>query len=41
MVFERLTQDNVEDYIAYLKIAMGEEPVWLGESPLLRKHLKI
>lgn len=26
MVFERLNQDNVEDYIAYLKIAMREEP---------------
>lgn len=26
MVFERLNRDNVEDYIAYLKIAMREEP---------------
>lgn len=26
MTFERLKQDNVEDYIAYLKIAMSEEP---------------
>ncbi len=26
MKFERLNQDNVEDYIAYLKIAMREEP---------------
>lgn len=26
MIFERLKQDNVEDYIAYLKIAMSEEP---------------
>lgn len=26
MVFERLTEDNVEDYIAYLRIAMQEEP---------------
>lgn len=26
MVFERLSADNVEDYIAYLKIAMKEEP---------------
>lgn len=26
MKFEKLKQDNVEDYIAYLKIAMGEEP---------------
>ena len=26
MVFEILNQDNVEDYIAYLKVAMSEEP---------------
>lgn len=26
MTFERLNQDNLEDYIAYLKIAMREEP---------------
>lgn len=26
MIFERLKQDNVEDYIVYLKIAMSEEP---------------
>lgn len=26
MVFEILSQDNVEDYIAYLRIAMNEEP---------------
>ena len=26
MVFEKLNKDNVEDYIAYLKIAMSEEP---------------
>ncbi|MBD5473900.1 MAG: GNAT family N-acetyltransferase [Lachnospiraceae bacterium] len=26
MIFEILNNDNVEDYIAYLKIAMSEEP---------------
>lgn len=26
MTFEILNQDNVEDYIAYLRIAMSEEP---------------
>lgn len=26
MIFEILNKDNVEDYIAYLKIAMSEEP---------------
>lgn len=26
MTFERLNQSNVEEYIAYLKTAMGEEP---------------
>ena len=26
MIFERLSQDNIDDYIAYLKIAMREEP---------------
>lgn len=26
MVFEILSQDNIEDYIAYLRIAMSEEP---------------
>lgn len=26
MVFEKLNKDNAEDYIAYLKVAMSEEP---------------
>ena len=26
MTFERLNQNNVEEYIAYLKAAMKEEP---------------
>lgn len=26
MIFEILNQDNIEDYIAYLKIALSEEP---------------
>lgn len=26
MLFERLSEDNIEEYISYLKIAMKEEP---------------
>ena len=40
MVFEILNQDNMEDYIAYLKIAMSEEPNMMTAEKMDEQGIK-
>ena len=40
MVFEILNRDNVEDYIAYLKIAMSEEPDMMTTEKIDEQGIK-
>lgn len=40
MIFETLNQDNVEDYIAYLKIAMSEEPDMMTAEEIDEQGIK-
>lgn len=40
MIFEILDNDNVEDYIAYLKIAMSEEPDMMTAEKIDEQGIK-
>lgn len=40
MIFEILNNDNVEDYIAYLKIAMSEEPDMMTAEKIDEQGIK-
>lgn len=40
MVFEILNQDNVEDYISYLKIAMSEDPDMMTAEKIDEQGIK-
>lgn len=41
MLFERLSQDNIEEYISYLKIAMKEEPDRMTAEEIDEQGLKV
>lgn len=41
MLFERLSQDNIEEYISYLKIAMKEHPDRMTAEEIDEQGLKV